>query len=49
MRTGNMIEFILGVPCGEAELGWFAKYGDVVKLHGCFGVRYRLLLSSHIR
>ncbi|KJA23711.1 hypothetical protein HYPSUDRAFT_163027 [Hypholoma sublateritium FD-334 SS-4] len=42
---GNMIEFILGVPCGEAELGWFAKYGDVVKIHGCFG-QERLIIAD---
>ncbi|KJA23712.1 hypothetical protein HYPSUDRAFT_39547 [Hypholoma sublateritium FD-334 SS-4] len=42
---GNMIEFILGIPAGQTEMGWFAKYGDVLKFFACFGEE-RLLLSD---
>lgn len=43
MRTdfiwlGNMFEFVLGLPAGRTEIGWFAKYGSLLKFHACFGV-----------
>ena len=33
-----MIDFVLGIPAGQTEMGWFAKYGNVLKFFACFGV-----------
>ncbi|KAF8184694.1 cytochrome P450 [Pholiota molesta] len=42
---GNMVEFILGLPAGRTEQGWFTKYGDILKFYACFGEE-RLIISD---
>ncbi|KAF8159013.1 cytochrome P450 [Pholiota molesta] len=42
---GNMVEFVLGLPAGRTEIGWFAKYGNMLKFHACFGEE-RLMISD---
>ncbi|KAF8965721.1 cytochrome P450 [Flammula alnicola] len=42
---GNLVEFVLGVPAGKAEMGWFRKYGSIFRFRACFG-EDRLMISD---